>query len=569
MGIFSALSSGFAVAVFAFSAPSFSAVTARQDGSAPTVKVLNGSYYGVHSSEYNQDFFLGMPFAQPPVGDLRFRQAQSLNSTWTDTRNATEYSPECIGYGSDQWVLGNRISEDCLTVNVVRPSGAGSNLPVGVWIYGGGNTQGGNSDPRYNLSFIVQQSVSTNNPFIGVSINYRLQAWGFLFGNEIMKAGSANMGNFDQRLALHWVQENIAAFGGDPSKVTIWGESAGASGVGMQLIAYGGRDDKLFRGAIAESGGPVGSSRYLTPDQWQPYYDNITRAVNCSSSADSLACLRTVPTDVLSAVLNSSVTAGASFGPQIDGDFLQQSGTVQVQTGKFVKVPFLQGRNHDEGTSFATKGINTTEQFLANVRSAGPDDATALTIAALYPDIPAIGIPPTLVGRPPPSQASLGAQWKRAAAYTGDLRQHGPRRLVSEMWAKYNATTYSYHFNVLTNGFGPADGSGHFTEVAFVFHNLNGDGYRNIVAAPPFEGKPETYSQLATIMSRMWASFIATGDPNNSGASPVLWPKYSLDNPQNIFFDANATGLAYIEPDYYRAEGIRYISDRFVTVYGR
>ena len=154
-----------------------STVIVAQD--APTVKVLNGTYSGIHSSTYNQDYFLGIPFAQPPLGDLRFRQAQPLNTTFNETRNATEYSPQCMGYGSDQWVLGNIISEDCLTLNVVRPTGA-QNLPVGVWIHGGGNTQGGSRDPRYNLSFIVEQSVYSKAPFIGVSINYRLQAWGYL-----------------------------------------------------------------------------------------------------------------------------------------------------------------------------------------------------------------------------------------------------------------------------------------------------------------------------------------------------------------------------------------------------
>lgn len=112
--------------------PSSKALVSRQDNAAPTVKVLNGSYSGVYSPGYDQDFFLGIPFAQPPVGDLRFRQAQPLNTTWTETRNATNYSPECIGYGSDDWVLGNIVSEDCLTLNVIRPSGGLQNLPVGV-----------------------------------------------------------------------------------------------------------------------------------------------------------------------------------------------------------------------------------------------------------------------------------------------------------------------------------------------------------------------------------------------------------------------------------------------------
>lgn len=192
--------------------------------SAPTVTLKNGSYYGVHSSAYNQDFFLGMPFAQPPLGELRFRQPQYLNTTWTGERNATVYQPECIGYGSDQWVLGNHISEDCLSVNIIRPAGASTatRLPVAVFFNPGGFYQGGNSDPRYNMSFIVQQSAEMGSPFVAVSPNYRLSLFGFLYSREVVDLGITNLGMRDQRLALHWVQENIAAFGGDPDKVTIW-----------------------------------------------------------------------------------------------------------------------------------------------------------------------------------------------------------------------------------------------------------------------------------------------------------------------------------------------------------
>lgn len=160
---------------------------------------------------------------------------------------------------SDQ--IGHAISEDCLTLNVIRPANA-SNLPVAVWIHGGGLYEGGSADLRYNLSFIVQNSVDSNNPMIGVSINYRLSAWGFLYSQEIQDEGVTNLGFRDQRLALHWIKENIAAFGGnwpllyqthlqslqpvtdaeesgihqvfllmqyrlgDPDRVTIWGESA-------------------------------------------------------------------------------------------------------------------------------------------------------------------------------------------------------------------------------------------------------------------------------------------------------------------------------------------------------
>jgi carboxylesterase type B len=159
---------------------------------------------------------------------------------------------------------GYNVSEDCLYLNVIRPSNSSKKhrggLPVAVWIYGGGFSQGSGVDTRYNLSFIVQESVNLGQPMLGITLNYRLSAWGFLQGDQVRGSGDTNIGLRDQRLALQWIQENIASFGGDPEQVTIWGQSAGAGSVGMHIMAYNGRDDKLFRSAIMESGSPVAIS---------------------------------------------------------------------------------------------------------------------------------------------------------------------------------------------------------------------------------------------------------------------------------------------------------------------
>lgn len=241
-------------------------------------------------------------------------------------------------------------------------------------------------------------------------------------------------------------------------------------------------------------------------------------ATNCTAAADTLECLRHVPIDALSAVLNSSVTSNSSFGPVYDEDLIQiRSGTQALANGSFVKVPILHGRNHDEGTMFATKGINTDAGFNAMLSASGLDNQTVAIFAALYPDIPEIGIPATLRGRPPPGESDLGRQWKRASAYAGDNSQHTPRRIMSRIWARNNLTSYSFVFNVLPEDINDTIGVTHFTEVSFVFHNILGVGYDNAMASPPFAGAPQTHTQVSTMMSRMWASFISDLDPNNNG----------------------------------------------------
>ncbi|KAK6069247.1 flavin-binding monooxygenase [Seiridium cupressi] len=518
----------------------------------PTVAVLNGTYYGVRHEGYGQDFFLGMPYAQPPIGDLRLGTPQSLNTTWTETRNATQYGAICIGTGQT-----GEVSEDCLSINIIRPTGVEEyeNLPVAVWIYGGGFVSGGSAMQQYNLSFIVDQSVQMGTPMIAVSLNYRLHCWGYMWSREILEEGVANLGFRDQRLALHWIQENIAAFGGDPAKVTIWGESAGGHSVGIQLTAYGGRDDGLFRAAISQSGAPSTYDRYQTTEDWQPYYDAVVDAAGCSSASDTLACLRMVDTTVLTNIFaNDSVipthtltgTTGPQFVSVIDGDLIQGSGTTQLRNGQFVKVPYLIGGNADEGTSFSTAGaVNTTSDFLALVESWGVDNNTAQTFAALYPDIPEIGIPKTMVGRPPPA---FGWQYKRSAAYGGDINIHAPRRLANQLWAAHNTTSYSYWFNVVTKVAGPNEGVPHAAEVPFVFDNVLGTGYDK--DANVFLDKPETFN------------------PNHYQTTETHWPEYRPDAPKNMVFDVNTTGLGYAADDLYRAEAIAYMSDRLDIVFG-
>ncbi|KAL4741627.1 Alpha/Beta hydrolase protein [Aspergillus similis] len=525
----------------------------RGNAGAPTARVKNGTYEGVYSPEYDQDFFLGVPFAQPPVNDLRFRLPQSLNTTWEGTRNAKDYSLLCVGYSLDQTFYNQ--SEDCLYLNIVRPAGYDQEkLPVGFWIHGGGFSNGGGGDQRYNLSFIVEQSVKIGKPIIGVSISYRLSFWGFLHSNEVVGEGITNLGLRDQRLALHWVQENIAAFGGDPRKVTIFGESAGAASVGFHLTAYGGRDDKLFRAAILQSGNPIFYGAENGTQRSQASFEAIVSQVGCADSWDKIQCLREVPFLTLNATYDSIT---GSFTPTIDGDFIRTYGSKQLRDGQFVKVPIITGANSDEGASLSPTGINTTEDFKATLSSFLPVSFQDAILKA-YPDDLSVNVVASLGDQRP--AAPYGAQFRRSASFWGDYYFIASRRETAKTWAAHGIPAYAYRFNAIPAGVPPEVGVGHYKEIGFMFYNLEGVGYRPDIR--PFEGKGQNYIDLADSMSSTWASFIHDLDLNNyTGRNRSIpdWPRYDVLEPRDFVFDANVT--SHPEDDTYRADGIALIND--------
>lgn len=263
-------------------------VHARAAPKVPTAKTKNGTYSGLFVPQLSQDIFRGVPFAHAP----RFDLAQSLNSSWSGTRDAIAPGLTCSGYGTNN-LLGFEVGEDCLNLNVVRPGGTrvGAKLPVIVWIYGGGFRQGSINDREFNTSYMVETSVQIGKPVIVVSINYRLSAFGFLSGVEVQAEGATNLGIRDQWKALEWISENIEGFGGDPKQVTVWGESAGAFSVSWLTTAYGGRNSNLFQKAIMVSGTSFGVG-YGNPVTAQAQYNAITNGTGCYYAIDSLQCLR-------------------------------------------------------------------------------------------------------------------------------------------------------------------------------------------------------------------------------------------------------------------------------------
>ncbi|ETN45761.1 uncharacterized protein HMPREF1541_09594 [Cyphellophora europaea CBS 101466] len=526
------------------------------DSSHPLVTVKNGTYAGVHSSTYDQDFFLGIPFAEPPIGDRRFANPAPLaEESWDGTRDATTYSPFCVGYG---WAsAGYELSEDCLYLNIIRPANVEGPLPLAVWFYGGAWTQGGAPDQRYNLSFIVERSVELGHPIMAASINYRVSVWGFLGSSEVAESGNSNFGLRDQRLGLHWIQENIEAFGGDPSKVTIWGQSAGAASAGYHLLAFDGRDDGLFRNAIMQSGGPLSLDDQSRSTQ--AVYDNLTIVAGCGDATDTLACLRSAPFEVVNDIVNRTSARGV-WTPRIDGDLIARHSSEQLADGSFVHVPIMIGATADEGTPYAPRNINSTEDFRQWLTGTERiPEAFADELVTEYPNNPLL--PLSLANLPVDftPNSSYGAEYRRVVTYVGDALFHAGRRHSARVWAENNLTSYSYYFNAIPAWGSQMDGAAHLAEIPFVMYSLEGVGWEPERVAP-FEGKPESYTRLAELVSGDWISFVSEGDPNAWEGREEYdvpdWPVYGDQEGEklNFVYDANVT--SFVEEDNYRLEAI-------------
>jgi len=490
----------------------------------PIAEICNGTLRGRYLPEFHQDLFLGVPFANAPRLDNPTSLTKKYNSL-----DASSYGTTCYGFGTNT-LLNLTQGEDCLNLNVVRPSGTTyhSRLPVLLWIYGGGFNQGSNADPMWNLSYVVQTSVQNKQPVIAVSINYRLSFLGFPGGKQSIDSGITNLGLKDQRIALHWVHENINAFGGDPEKVTIWGESAGAISVADQLIAFGGKDEGLFRGAIMVSGFTTGINPGLASDT-QKGYDAIVANANCTNAISTLECLRTAP---LSAIYPFENTAG-TWRPVIDGDIIRRAPFYELVNGNVVRVPILLGENSDEGLFLSwtlapfVNGFNTTSDVVNSMRFAFPGlrNTTIDAILATYPEegpAPPYSVPIDYPWCAAMAQAKLpcGNQYRRAAAFLGDIVFHSGRRLMADAWDKFGLDAYSFRFDtapttfpiVYWNNLGPGFAE-HGTELAYEF-GLPA-GYTSPPRFYPPVRNVSSHIAVSHAMVSKWVAFAYTGDPNS------------------------------------------------------
>ncbi|RYP89168.1 hypothetical protein DL770_004540 [Monosporascus sp. CRB-9-2] len=339
----------------------------------------------VGSSVLGVDSFAGIPFAEPPVGPLRLRPPRTLNSS-LGTFDATGLGPSCpqMFFSTEgellSPVLGELLNtplfqtvtgqtEDCLTMKVQRPAGTASDakLPVLFWIFGGAFQLG--SPHTYDATSLILNGLARDKPFIFVAVNYRVGGFGFLPGKEVLEDGASNLGLLDQRMGLEWVADNIAAFGGDPEKVTIWGESAGAISVFDQMALYGGDNTyngkPLFRAAIMNSGSVAPADMVDCP-KGQAVYDTVVNAAGCSSASNTLECLREADYDTFLDATNSVPgvlsynSIALSYLPRPDGVVLVDSPDVLAASGQYAAVPMIIGDVEDEGTLFSLFQPNIT-----------------------------------------------------------------------------------------------------------------------------------------------------------------------------------------------------------------
>ncbi|TKY90404.1 hypothetical protein EX895_000402 [Sporisorium graminicola] len=552
------------------------AYKAEYASSQPTVKIHQGTVQGVVDQGYRLEQFFGIPFAKPPVGELRFARPKHLDSSSSDRLiDATRFGNICVQTAQPSPLYN--MSEDCLNLNIVRPKGTTENdkLPVLTWIYGGAFMQG--SIPNYNASELVQKSVEIGKPIVFVAMNYRVGPFGFIGGSEIADSDSAttNAGLYDQRLAIKWIRKNIHKFGGDPNKVTLFGESAGAMSIALQNFAYDGDNDGLWHAAIMDSGG-IAPGPLLTPKHpaVEQSFKSLAAGVGCTSGS-LLECLRKAnATDIQTAAAALSATAGGKFPiagalawlPLVDYELITDYPSVNLPQGKLADIPVIQGNNLDEGTLFAQKQLNSSADFESWVRSAAVIYNTSYTEQALqqvyklYPDIPEQGSPyynaetatsagtmTNLTSRKyPPLESN---QYKRSAAFFGDFTFQAHRRTYLKAatldWKTNKNKVWSYEFQqndkFANNGTGSPLGAYHGSELKYFFVRPDGRQKDPVLA----DKMPEAY-----------ISFTYYHDP--TVLSGFEWPCYA-DGHKLLQLKGDNTTMI---PDTYRKEAMHALTNR-------
>jgi para-nitrobenzyl esterase len=454
------------------------------------IHTQSGIIEGLSSPDTRVQVFKGIPFAAPPVGKLRWQAPQPVAS-WEGVRKATAFGSRCMQAPlfSDMIFRDPGPSEDCLYLNVWTPAtSASANLPVMVWIYGGGFAAGATSEPRQDGSKLAEKGV------VVVSMNYRLGVFGFMAHRELTKESpqhaSGNYGLLDQASALEWVHKNIAAFGGDPDKVTIFGESAGSMSVSAQMASP--LSKNLIERAIGESGSIFMLARpTLTLHQAEQQGSKFAAVVG----AANLEALRAVGAQQL---LDAAQQHHLSFWPIADGYFFTGQPSELYARGKQAHVPLLAGWNADEqsAATFFAKEPHTLEGYAARMKVLYGEHADEMMRA--YP------------------AATQSQMMESAGALAGDrFISYSTWKWIEEQMQTGHSPVYRYHFEQAppqASGM-PSRGAYHSADIEYVFETLDS---KNL----PWT---DADRKLSDVISSYWTNFAKTGDPNGPGLPK--WPR--------------------------------------------
>jgi para-nitrobenzyl esterase len=491
---------------------------------ADQVRTANGVVESTVPPKDGVRSFKGIPFAEPPVGGLRWREPQPAKD-WTGVRNADRFGPRCMqrtGPTADYWFRSSGMSEDCLYLNVwTSAKSGGERLPVLVYVFGGGFQNGDGSEPRYDGESMARKGM------VAVTLNYRTNVFGFFSHPELTRESpskaSGNYGLLDQVAALRWVQGNIAAFGGDPARVTIAGESAGSISVSALMASPLSRG--LVAGAIGESGALIST----LPPRPLAETEEDGRRFAASAGASTLAALRALPAEKLQEALAAANDQAAArggpgaagaprlrFSPNLDGHFLPKTLREIYEAGEQAKVPLLAGANSEEMPARVVlgQGERTPEGFAEAVRRIYGEAAEQ--VLKVYAPRTTDEVLQAATDLASARFISLGTwQWTELHAKTGTKPVY--RYLYTRVRPRYLGMP-GQALPTPPEGApapSPPRGAAHSAEIQYAMGNLDLD--------PRYAWEPDDRRVSATLQG-YFVNFVRTGDPNGPGLP--RWPKY-------------------------------------------
>ena len=490
------------------------------DDTPPRVETTNGTLEGTVRSGVR--IFRGIPYAKPPEGELRWKAPQPMDN-WDGVRKADAFGPRCMQrqFFQDMIFFSDGMSEDCLYLNVWTPARSGEEkLPVLVYFYGGGLFTGDGSENRYNGESMAREGI------ISLTVNYRLNIFGFFAHPELTAESgynaSGNYGFLDQTAALQWVQKNIAAFGGDPERVTIAGESAGSVSVSAQMVSP--LSKHLIAGAIGSSGSLMGTLRAEPLSDVEAKGEAFAKAQGASSLAD----LRAIPADEL--LETTASMSPVHFSPAIDGYFFPQTPEEIFAAGEQSQVPLLLGWNSLESGPQGVLGPAeaTPDAYRAAIERLYGTNAQS--VLAVYPgatDEEAKASATDLAG----DRFTGFSTWKWADMH---VKTGGDHPVYRYMYARPRPAT--------RDGNTPAaEGAVHSAEIEYAMGNLP----TNKV----YDWQPEDY-RVSRIFQAYYANFVKTGNPNGHGVPE--WPAFNEGAPRIMMIDAHTRVVPEPHAERYR-----------------